>query len=72
MLYFLHPTGAIEACEDEDRAARIEARGFAQCTPAQYRAAWAAKNIAARQRIAVEDARAVRRLTYAERVRLGI
>jgi len=40
MIYLLHPSGAIAACESEPAAQRYEARGYTRCALDSFRQAW--------------------------------
>lgn len=44
MIYLAHPTGAIEACEHETNAQRLEAQGYVRCSYALYRTLWRRKD----------------------------
>lgn len=55
MIYLKRGTDEPAAVEDEMRAARLEARGYTRCTPAQHRAAWRERDAAAYLRIRGED-----------------
>ena len=72
MLRYFIKIPHIAAAEQDDTAARLIARGYKEC-PRDYYMTWWTLNDAARQATLVrENAEAIRRMSYAERVRRGI
>ena len=63
---------AIAAAESDRTAALLIERGYKECTRSYYMTWWALNDAARRAELAKEDAAAIQRMSYAERVRIGV
>ena len=62
----------IAVAESDATAERLIARGYHECTRAYYMTWWAMRDGARQAELVKEDAVAIQKMSYAERVRRGV
>ena len=72
MLRYFIKIPQIAVAEHDATAERLIARGYKECPRSYYMTWWTLNDGARQAALAREDARAIQRMSYAERVRRGI
>lgn len=72
MLRYFIRIPAIAAAESGAAAERLIARGYKECSHDYYMTWWALNDAARRAELVRENAQAIQKMSYAERVRHGV